>query len=402
MRSLIALDVHGGDSFVEALLRIWEDGDAVMPFDSRAPLSHRRRILQRMRPSAIEEADGRRFALAGGVPVGEDDAVVITTSGTTGEPKGVIHTHASVAAAGELTGSATRTTTQSYWLACLPLTHIGGFSVITRAIRAGAGLAVIDGFDAGTVDAALDQGATHVSLVPTVLPRIRAQGWQVILLGGSAIPPQRPANSIATYGMTETFGGVVYDGHALDGVEVRVDADSRIGICSPTLFRGYRHLTTATTPADGNPSDRGSGGQVPDTSIVDAEGFFWSGDMGSFDPATDTLTVHGRADDLIVSGGVKVWPSPVEEIIGRHPRVRECVVVGTADPEWGQQVTAVVVPLDHVDLPSIDSLRDMVKMELPPAHAPRRLVVVDDLPRTTSGKIRRADALSRSEGTYHH
>lgn len=384
MPSLIALDIHGRDGFLRSLQTIWDAGDAVLPVDTKAPGDHLERVLGRLRPAQLWTTDGRHVPLDDAVPINEGTAVVIATSGTTGEPKGVVHTHRSMEAASRITAAATSTTTASTWVACLPFVHIGGFSVVTRALHVGAGLKLLDGFDRDEVNSLPTHGATHVSLVPTVLRRVMAPDWELILLGGSAIPSDRPPNTVATYGMTETFGGVVYDGVPLPGVDVRIGSDGHMEIRSPTLMSGYRSAGTAQIESPLTP-----------------DGFLPTGDIGSIDPETNLVTVHGRADDLIVTGGVNVWPEPVERILEGHPLVAGCAVVGLDDPEWGQRVTAVVEVGDPGDVPTLDALRGMVKERLPSAHAPRDLVVVDALERTASGKIRRNDVRSRLEAIYH-
>jgi o-succinylbenzoate---CoA ligase len=232
VRDLIAFELAAGPAFVDALRSAWDAGDAVLPLDARAPRAHIDAVLASMRPAAIVDAHGERHALAGGVPVEDGDALVVTTSGTTGVPKGAVHTHRSVEYAGFSTSIAAGVLADTRWLACLPLSHVGGLSVVTRALVTGAELVIHDGVDAAAIDQAAHDGATHVSLVPTALRRIDPGPWHTILLGGSSIPVDRPSNSIATYGMTETFGGVVYDGLALNGVEVRIggaDEQSRVG-----------------------------------------------------------------------------------------------------------------------------------------------------------------------------
>lgn len=384
MPSLIAVDVHGRDGFVGTVQDVWDAGDAVLPVDTHAPRTHLEAVLDRLRPAALVDGDGNRVQLDGAVPVDEGTAVVIATSGTTGAPKGVVHDHGSMDAAGRITSDATGTTGASRWLACLPLVHIGGFSVVTRALHAGAGLTVHDGFDAQDVNAEATSGATHVSLVPSVLERIHPPDWDLILLGGSTIPDHRPSNSIATYGMTETFGGVVYDGIPLPGVEVRTDGQGHLEIRSPTLLSGYRSTGSPYLPPP----------------LTD-DGYLRTGDVGSVDPSTGMVTVEGRIDDLIITGGVKVWPQPVEEVIRAHPSVTDCAIVGVSDPQWGQLVTAVIVPGDPDDPPVLDTLRGVVKDHLPAAHAPHAVVVTDHLERTASGKIRRNDIRFRVEHTYH-
>jgi len=373
VRDLIAFDLPGGAHFVDELQRAWDAGDAVLPLDPRAPRAHTEAVLAAMRPAAIRTIDGT-VRLADPLPVEDGDALVVTTSGTTGRPKGAVHTHRGVEQAAFTTSVAAGVVGDARWLACLPLSHVGGLSVVTRALVTGAGLEVHDRADPDAIDGAARAGATHVSLVPTVLARIDPRPWRTILLGGSAIPADRPVNSLATYGMTETFGGVVYDGLALPGVEVRIAGESSpratgsgpIELRSPTLLRAYR---------DG-------------TDPVDHRGWYRTGDLGSID-RDGVLTVHGRADDLIISGGEKVWPGPVEDLLGQDPRVREVAVIGRSDPEWGQRVVAVIVPEDPADPPLLDGLRGRVRARLPVAAAPKELQLVDSLPRTALGKIRR-------------
>lgn len=405
MPELVALALPGGPEFVDALRRVWDMGDAVLPLAPHAPRAHTDRLIAALAPGAVIEADGERRSLGSGDPVEPGDAVVIASSGTTGEPKGAIHTHAGVAAAARITASACAATGDDVrWLACLPLAHVGGFSVVTRAILAGTGLEVHDRAEASRIDDAARSGATHVSLVPTLLRRVDPASWRLILLGGSAIPADRPPNSVATYGMTETFGGVVYDGVPLDGVEVRIAAPDPtsgnaaddpvtgpIELRSPTLLRAYRSVAPAGAP-DGAPPRP-----------VDGDGWYRTGDLGSVH-ADGRLSVAGRADDLIISGGVNVWPTPVEDLLRSHPRVADVAVVGVADPEWGQRVRAVVVPVDRRHPPPLAELRAAVKEHLPPAAAPKELMLVDVLPRTALGKIERhrltdAGPAGHDEGT---
>jgi O-succinylbenzoic acid--CoA ligase len=395
VNDLVALLLPGGDRFVTAVARAWDAGDAVLPLDPGAPRAHTDRLLRALRPTHVVESDGERRALDGGAPVRGDDALVIATSGTTGEPKGAVHTRRGVEQAAYATATATGVADDTWWLACLPLSHVGGFSVLSRAMVTGARLEVHPSFSAAEVDDAARRGATHVSLVPTALDRIDARPWRTILLGGSAIPDRRPPNSIATYGMTETLGGVVYDGLALPGVSVRivhVDDDDRlpegrrrvvpvdpgtvgaIELSSTTLLRCYRDGTRA----DGEGTDP-----------VGPDGWYRTGDLGMVDADTGRLRVLGRADDLIITGGEKVWPVPVESILATDHRVREVAVVGRPDPEWGTKVVAVVVPTDPAEPPTLQGLRDLVRTQLPRAAAPKELELVDSLPRTGLGKIRR-------------
>lgn len=374
MPDLVAVALPGGPEFVETLQRIWDAGNAILPVDPAAPSAQRDLILRAARPARLIDRSGSH-ELDGADPVEPGDAVVITTSGSTGAPRAAVITHDAVEAAAYATSTALGVAADTLWLACLPLHHVGGFSVITRALHTGAGLQVIDRADPGRIDRAAESGATHVSLVPTVLARIETERWRTILLGGSAAPSDRPANVVATYGMTETFGGVVYDGLPLNGVGMRVAGEpgapwtvpAPIELRTPSLMRCYRD------------------GTQPEAD----DGWYRTGDLGTIDPSTGLLTVAGRTDDLIITGGENIWPTPVEAALASHPQVARVAVAGRPDPDWGQRVVAWVIPVDHRDPPTLDALRHHVKTTLPAAAAPRELVLVDSLPLTPLGKIMR-------------
>src|SRR5690606_29587829 len=134
------------------------------------------------------EGDGERRRLDGGEPAAEGDAVVMATSGTSGTPKAVVLTRAAVEAAARTTAAACGADASSTWLACLPLHHIGGFGVVSRALLTGAGLVVQPGVQPAAVRTALDAGATHTSLVPAALSRVPVERFERVLLGGSRIP----------------------------------------------------------------------------------------------------------------------------------------------------------------------------------------------------------------------
>ncbi len=152
----------------------------------------------------------------------EGDALVVATSGTSGQPKAAVLTHDAVAASAEATSVRLGVDPDRHtWMACLPSAHIGGLAVVTRAIVTGTPLIVLPGFEAETVEEAGRSGrVTHVSLVATALQRLDPSVFDCVLLGGSRVPEELPPNVVATYGMTETGSGVVYDGWPLDGVEV--------------------------------------------------------------------------------------------------------------------------------------------------------------------------------------
>jgi O-succinylbenzoic acid--CoA ligase len=349
---LVVVPAEGDPSFVAALRRAWEAGEAVLPVDPRLPPPARQAVLDAAR---LDE------------PVEPGDALVVATSGTGGTPKAVVLTHDAVAASAAATSARLDVDPAvDRWLACIPLAHVGGLGVVTRALRTGTALSVLPRPDPAAVAEVARAGPTLVSLVPTALDRLDAALFKAVVLGGAADPRPRPGNVVRTYGLTETGGGVVYDGVPLDGVEVRV-VDGQVQLRGPMLLRCYR---------DG-------------TDPKDADGWLPTGDAGSL-VAGGRLVVTGRLADVVVTGGEKVWPDDLEPVLAAHPGVREVAVVGRPDPEWGAVVVAVVVPMEAADPPTLESLREWVKRSRPAYAAPRRVELVEALPRTALGKVRRA------------
>ena len=359
---LVALCMPGGQQFVDAIQRAWDDGDAVLPVDQRLPKKAQVDLIGHMGASVVLDQSGA--SSRDGWPVESDDALVVATSGSTGQSKGVVLEHRALIANAEATNNFLGVDPVfDKWLACLPLSHVGGFSVIVRALHCGASLEVHDGFEADRVMSAARGGVTLVSLVPTAMRRIETGLFRKVLVGGSSVPPNRPDNVIATYGMTETGSGVVYNGYPLENVELRI-LEGEVQIRCPMLFRCYRN--------GDNPITR--------------DGWYPTGDAGELD-SEGVLTVYGRTGDMIITGGENVWPVTVERILSKAPDVRECAVVGRPDPEWGQSVVALIVP--GTDRPSLDDLRELVKGSLPTYCAPRSIEFVEQLPKTSLGKLQR-------------
>jgi O-succinylbenzoic acid--CoA ligase len=375
--------------FVDALRAIWDTGDAAAPLDPRLPAVARQAMFDALRPTRIVRSDGVQHSLADGLPVDDGDALVVATSGTSGQPKGVVLTHEAVAASARATSDRLGIDPGRHsWLACLPLAHIGGLSVVTRAVVTETPLIVMAGFEADVVQELGHSGrATHVSLVSTALRRLDPSVFTCVLLGGSKAPDDLPPNVVTTYGMTESGSGVVYDGVPLQGVEIAValpdgtfagpgGGEGEILIRAPMLFRCYRD---------------GSDGRVegPDGDST----WYATGDAGQLDHV-GALSVAGRIDDVITTGAEKVWPDMVERVLVAHPDVAEVAVWKRSDPEWGERVVAWVVPNDEA--PSLEELRRIVAETIAPWAAPKELVIVDDLPRTAAGKVRRRELESFS------
>jgi O-succinylbenzoic acid--CoA ligase len=274
---------------------------------------------------------------------------------------------------------------------------VAGLAVLVRSLVSGTEPVLAERADAATLAAGSGSGCAHVSLVPTQLQRLLQEanppgllaGFSSVLLGGAAAPAGLLAAAravgvpvVTTYGMTETCGGCVYDGVPLDGVRVAVRGESgRIWIGGPVLFSGYRGQRDGAAALRHN--------------------WFRTGDLGRLD-SSGRLTVRGRADDVINTGGHKVVPGEVTAALQTCPGVKDVAVVGQPDPEWGQRVIAVVVPADPEDPPTLELLRLHVRERLPRYAAPSKVVMVDAVPMLPSGKhdiVRLRQELLRREQT---
>jgi O-succinylbenzoic acid--CoA ligase len=303
-----------------------------------------------------------------------DDPAPLTveTSGSTGSPKRVRLSRAAMRASADATHA--RLGGPGQWLLNLPPGYVAGLQVLFRSVRAGTDPVAQEGAFEDAA-AAMTGERRYVSLVPTQLVRLLdgdgLRGFDAVLVGGARLDPALRTRAldagvrlVATYGMSETCGGCVYDGRPLDGVAVRVGADGRIRIGGPVVFDGY----------DGQPDL---------TAQVTEHGWFVTQDLGRIDH-DGLLHVTGRVDDVVISGGVNVPTGAVAARLREHPSVTEAAVVGVPDPEWGQAVVAVVV--GDVDL---YAAREWVADELPRAWSPRRVVPVNALPLLANGKVDR-------------
>jgi O-succinylbenzoic acid--CoA ligase len=352
-------------------------GPAILPLDPALPEPALARTLTALAPSALVTIEGTR-SLPGG-RVADDTAVVIATSGSTGEPKGVELTSAALTASASASLRRIGAAPGDRWLCCLPTFHIAGLGVLVRSLVSGTEPLVVQKLDQATLTASR---CTHISLVPTQLRRllgagIRPDGITTVLLGGAA--PGRgllaAAQSagwrvVTTYGMSETCGGCVYDGVPLDDVQVGFGQDGVIEICGPVLFSRYRLRPDLTVTALGT-------------------GRFRTADLGYLDTA-GRLVVRGRADDVINTGGEKVVPGEVEAVLGTAAGVADVVVIGVPDPEWGELVTAYVIPADPAAPPGLPELRAIVQQTLSARAAPKKVFVMPVFPLLQSGKPDRA------------
>lgn len=373
-------------------------GPAILPLDAGLPAGRLAELIAALGPGSIEDAEGvTTVRSAENEGVAEGTAVVVGTSGSTGEPKGVELSAAALRHSARASLDRLGARPGERWLCCLPATHVAGLAVLVRSLVSGTEPVLAERADAATLAAGSGSGCAHVSLVPTQLQRLLQEadppgplaGFSSVLLGGAAAPAGLLAAAravgvpvVTTYGMTETCGGCVYDGVPLDGVRVAVRGESgRIWIGGPVLFSGYRGQRDGAAALRHN--------------------WFRTGDLGRLD-SSGQLTVRGRADDVINTGGHKVVPGEVAAALQTCPGVKDVAVVGQPDPEWGQRVIAVVVPADPEDPPTLELLRLHVRERLPRYAAPSKVVMVDAVPMLPSGKhdiVRLRQELLRREQT---
>lgn len=365
---------------------------------------------------------------AAGEPIAADVAIVACTSGSTGTPKGAMLTAANLCASIDATHA--RLGGPGQWLLATPPAHIAGLQVLLRTIRAGevpAAMELDDGFRPGAMAdaiAAMTGRRRYTSVVPLQLRRIldnpaateALASLDGVLVGGQATAPElldraRAAGIVAvtSYGSSETSGGIAYDGVPLDGAEVSVEEDSgRIVITGPMVSCGYRNVDSPDlrpAPAPRTPqrpddvhgvfrtSDAGRITSSPDTGSPD------TGSSGDSGPAgTSRLTVLGRIDDVIVSGGLKFLPGPIENALTALDGIADAAVVGVPHPELGNAVVAAVTLAGDLlsQPPTTDhAISEHLRARLAPAldkhQVPRAVFVVKQLPTLPSGKLDRTN-----------
>jgi malonyl-CoA/methylmalonyl-CoA synthetase len=327
-----------------------------------------------------------------------DDALIVYTSGTTGVPKGAVHTHASLRAGVDALQAAWGWQPVDRLILTLPLFHVHGLVAgLFGTFTAGAAVTVFDRFDENKV---LDAASVHTMFfgVPTMYHRLEATGRARALsrlrlcVSGSAPLAADLWHRLAAqgvevlerYGMTETLltlsnplegerrpGSV---GLPLPGVQAAVEDLDQEGVGE--LF------------VRGAPLCRGYWGR-PGVTTTDADGWFATGDLASVSD-DGYVTIRGRRTELIITGGHNVYPAEVEAVLARHPGVREVAVVGVPSAEWGERVEAFVV-----GDPDLESLNDLATRDLASFKRPRQVHVVEALPRNALGKVVRSDLRSR-------
>jgi malonyl-CoA/methylmalonyl-CoA synthetase len=338
-------------------------------------------------------------------PVGPEPnpgpAMLAYTSGTTGAPKGVPLTHANVLASTRGVVKAWRWSADDALVHALPLSHQHGLSGVHLSLLTGSRAVIFSRFDPTTLCGAIaEHRATVLFAVPAMYERLDAwdgiadadlSSLRVAICGSAPLSPALAERierwlghvPLERYGSTEAGLDVsnAYDGArrpgrvgwALPGVEMRLDGqDGEILVRGPQVFEGYWRRPEATEEA------------------LTPDGWFRTGDLGRIDPDDGSLEITGRSKELIISGGLNVYPREVEAVLEPHAAVAAVAVAGVPSERWGEEVVAFVVPAGDLDA---DELIAHCRERLSAYKCPKRVVALDELPVNRMGKVRR-DALA--------
>jgi o-succinylbenzoate---CoA ligase len=399
----VVIALAPGLAFAQALHACLLLGAVAVPVDVRATDAERAAIGEGAtvlveeplsRRSEHERRVGLRSDELGGGHDLDTTAVVLHTSGTTSEPKPVELTYGNFLWSALGSSVALGQDEAERWLCTLPLSHVGGLSILLRSCIYGTTALVHERFETERALYALrDQGVTLVSLVATTLARLLDAGLQrppslrCALTGGGPVPPALLARAreadvpvSLTYGLTEACSQVTTT--PLAAIAGRGAPGGRQAAAGPPLF-----CTHVQIAADGEILVRGP---TVAAGAAAQDGWLHTGDLGSVE-RDGRLLLDGRKAETIVSGGENVSPAEVEAVLATHPQVLEAAVLGRPDREWGEAVTAIVVARPGAE-PDEDELRAHCALALAPYKVPKRMVLTSEpLPRTPSGKLLRRE-----------
>jgi O-succinylbenzoic acid--CoA ligase len=309
----------------------------------------------------------------------------ILTSGTAGQPRPVDLTYGNHLWSAVGSAFNLGVDPSDRWLCCLPLFHVSGLSILLRSAIYGTTAIVHDGFDLDRVAESLERDeVTLVSLVSTMLTRLVDAGAAIenpraILVGGGPVSDEILAEALGlgatvvqTYGLTEAASQVTTLSPA--------EAQRKVGSAGRPLLTTHVRIMDAEILVQGPTVAPGTADQdgwlhTGDTGRIDEEGFLW---------------VEGRRDEVIVTGGENVVPREIEEVLAQHPEIADAAVIGRPDPDWQNAVVAVVVPREGSN-PETEALRDWCRERLAGFKVPKSFELIDELPRTASGKLLRRE-----------
>ncbi len=386
------------------LLALIELGVPFAPLHPR--LTVRERVAQRSQLGRSVDLDGvtptdasPALHAGGELPVVPDDErplAFVFSSGTEGAPRGAVLSRRAFAAAADASEALLGWSDGDRWLLALSPARVGGLSILTRCLAGRRAIVVPESADpAAIADALVARRVTIASLVPTQLRRLLAlrpplvppECLRAVLLGGAEAPAPlivearaRGIPVLPTWGMTETCGqaatvppGTPPDpgngcGPPLPGLEIRIEG-GRIAVRGPTLFSGYL-------------GDRGAADRHPDP--ITPDGWFVSHDAGALD-GRGYLFFRGRVDDVVVSGGEKIAPREVEQVLEESPGISAALVFGVPDPELGQVLAAALVASGDSEVDD-GALAALLSVRLAPFKRPRRVAWIRRLPESPEGK----------------
>lgn len=360
--------------FTKSVFSAWDAGYGVSVIADTDPQTIVDQSIVRIDPTHVISPDGSRHERTSAINDTPGIAAVVLTSGTTGNPLPVELSFGALESSARSLYDVTSLSADDTWLCCLPPYYIAGLAVLSRCWITGSNLIFHSRFDVERIAHDLPR-ASAISLVAPQLRQlidhnIDLSHLSTVLVGGSSFPGdlrqaciEKNINVHATYGMTETCGGICHDGNLFDNTQVRIDNDE-ILVKSDSLFSGYRHNPIATQKKF-------------------RDGWFITGDRGVM---TDRLSVWGRSDDIINSGGVKVDPLIIEQAIAHLYPENEICVVATEHPTLHESTTLISTTKDI----NLEQLRSELKEYLPSTHLPIRLGYVKKISRTERGKVNRA------------
>lgn len=395
LRAFLYDPTHGsGNQLVSGVFSSWSNGDAVAIIPCNFPKNIIENTIIRCDPSeVIDLTDGETKKRKLAIVDTPDLAAVVLTSGTTGNPKPVELGFMGMKNSVEAVYDYCELDSSDTWLCCIPPYFVGGLSIFARSFVSQSQLVFHEDFDIEKVDAALKNNLINaISLVPFQLEKLLEAEvvlttLKTILVGGGPVSSDviRKCGDLGiaiktTYGMTETWGGICLDGNFLSNSQGRI-ANSEIEVSTTSLMLGYRHdypSTIAKLTADHwfHTSDRGT--------IVDGK-----------------LKVYGRTDDVIISGGVKVDPIPLEALIHALFPQHEVVVIPTKHKKLGECSTVCFLKSDK-NIPKLGEIRSALIEKVPSVQMPVRLATIQSFPRSDVGKLLRKEFASTCEVLEEH
>jgi acyl-CoA synthetase (AMP-forming)/AMP-acid ligase II len=387
----VLMEMNPEVPLVGTLLALWSLGATVVPIRLGEPELAQEVLANALEARFLFRQQTLMVRSGGRVHRDQGDVLLVMTSGSTGAPKAVRHSHGSVQAGCAMVATAWGWTASDELILALPLTHVHGLIIgLLGSLLIGARIRLFASFDARAVATAAQTGATMFFGVPTMYHRIVEDALESAIsslrlcVSGSAPLDQTLAHRLQAasvsllerYGMTETLltlsqplvgeRRIGWVGEPFPGVEIAVDDGGQLLVKTPALSPGFILPTPRELP-------------------VDDRGFFATGDL--VERYGDAIRIAGRASDLIITGGVNVFPAEVEQALAPFPGIVEIAVAGRPSVRWGEEVVAFIIASD-LDL---EGLENFAREYLRPAARPKRYVLVEYLPRTELGKVRRRD-----------